>query len=166
MRPTLRYYVGKWNRVIVGVNNTYTTTPVNLGKPSATYRDAEAKIYPFKRMTGNQVADTGSRTMVVPHLYGAAAGPNAYWSKFDWLGAIADGSTYLPAYNTGPQGAVTEYGFVDTEMLLKVDHEVAPAEQAYGKDNGCTDCHFDNQIEWSELGWTADPTQGGTQTLP
>ena len=51
-------------------------------------------------------------------------------------------------------------------MLLKVDHEVAPKEQAYGKDNGCADCHFADQIEWTALGWTKDPATGGTQTLP
>jgi hypothetical protein len=55
---------------------------------------------------------------------------------------------------------------VETVMLLKVDHEVAPAEQAYGKDNGCTDCHFSDQIEWTALGWTKNPATGGTQTLP
>ena len=74
--------------------------------------------------------------MVVPHLYGTAAGPNAYWSKFDWPGSLADASAYLPAYNAGAQAVGGQYGFVDTVMLLKVDHEIAPREQAFGKDNG------------------------------
>ncbi len=52
VRPVLRFYDGKWNRVIVGFNNAYTTTPVDLGSPSATYRDPAARIYPFKKMTG------------------------------------------------------------------------------------------------------------------
>jgi hypothetical protein len=51
-------------------------------------------------------------------------------------------------------------------MLLKVDHEVAPKEMAYGRNNGCADCHFSNQIDWPALGWTKDPADGGTQTLP
>ncbi len=50
-------------------------------------------------------------------------------------------------------------------MLLKVDHEVVPAEQAYGKDNGCADCHFAGQIDWTALGWTRDPATGVTPTL-
>jgi octaheme c-type cytochrome (tetrathionate reductase family) len=166
VRPTLRYYDGKWNRMIVGVNNTYTTTPVDLGSPSATYKDPAAKIYPFKKMTGNQVADTARKVMAIPHLYGTAAGPNAYWSKYDWLGSVADASNYLPAYNTGPQAIVAEYGFVDTVMLLKVDHEIAPKEQAFGMDGDCADCHFSDQIDWPALGWTKDPTAGGEQTLP
>jgi octaheme c-type cytochrome (tetrathionate reductase family) len=166
VRPALRFYDGKWNRVIVGFNNTYTTTPVDLGSPSATYKDPAAKIYPFKKMTGNQVADTGRKTMVVPHLYGTAAGPNAYWSKYDWMGSLADASSYLPAYNAGAQAVVAEYGFVDTVMLLKVDHEIAPKEQAFGMDGDCADCHFSDQIDWPALGWTKDPTAGGSQTLP
>jgi len=49
VRPTLRFYDGKWNRVVVGFNNTYTTTPVDLGSPSATYKDPAARIYPSRR---------------------------------------------------------------------------------------------------------------------
>jgi octaheme c-type cytochrome (tetrathionate reductase family) len=166
VRPTLRYYDGKWNRMIVGFNDKYATTPVDLGSPSATYKNAAAMIYPFKKMTGNQVADKNNKTMLVPHLYGAAAGPNAYWSKYNWTGSLADAAAYLPAYNAGAQVFSGQYEFVSTTMLLKVDHEVAPKEEAYGKDNGCADCHFSSQIDWPALGWTKDPANGGTQTLP
>ena len=48
-----------------------------------------------------------------------------------------------------------------TEMYLAVNHEVAPPEMAYGYDNGCTDCHFGDQIDWTALGWTGDPADGG-----
>jgi len=51
-------------------------------------------------------------------------------------------------------------------MLLKVDHEVAPSEMAYGRNNDCGDCHLSDQIDWPALGWTQDPATGGTQTLP
>jgi hypothetical protein len=166
VRPSLRYYDGKWNRVIVGFNDKWTTQPVDLGSPSASYKNAAAKIYPFKKMTGNQVADKNNRTMMVPHLYGTAAGPNAYWSKYDWAGSLTDAANYLPAYNAGAQVFTGAVEFVDTVMLLKVDHEVAPKEMAYGRNNGCADCHFGSQIEWKALGWTKDPADGGTQTLP
>ena len=166
VRPTLRFYDGKWNRVIVGFNDKYTKLPVDLGSPSATYKDATAKIYPFKLMTGNQVADKVNKTLFVPHLYGTAAGPNAYWSKYNWAGSLTDAASYLPAYNTGAQVFSGQYEFVSTFMLLKVDHEVAPKEMAYGRNNGCADCHFSTQIDWPALGWTKDPTAGGTQTLP
>jgi octaheme c-type cytochrome (tetrathionate reductase family) len=166
VRPSLRYYDGKWNRMIVGFNDKWTTQPVDLGSPSASYQDASAKIYPFKKMTGNQVADASNKTMMVPHLYGTVTGPNPYWGKFDWAASLTDAANYLPAYNAGAQVFTGAFEFVETVMLLKVDHEVAPKEQAYGKDNGCADCHFSDQIEWTALGWTKDPATGGTQTLP
>jgi hypothetical protein len=166
VRPTLRYYDGKWNRMIAGFNDKWTTQPVDLGSPSASYKDVAAKIYPFKKMTGNQVADKGNKTMFVPHLFGTAAGPNAYWSKYDWVGSLTDAANYLPAYNAGAQVFSGAYEFVETVMLLKVDHEVAPKEMAYGRNNGCADCHFSGQIDWTALGWTKDPADGGTQTLP
>jgi len=166
VRPELRFYDGQWNRIIVGFNDKYTTTPVDLGSPSATYKDPAAKIYPFKKMTGNQVADKNNKTMLIPHLYGAAAGPNAYWSKYDWVGSLTDAANYLPAYNAGAQVFSGAVEFVDTVMLLKVDHEIAPKEQAFGFGNDCADCHFSSQIDWPALGWTKDPADGGTQTLP
>jgi octaheme c-type cytochrome (tetrathionate reductase family) len=174
VRPTLRFYNGKWNRVIMGRNDKGldTTKPVDLGSPAASYKDADAMIYPFKVMTGNQPFDATDKTVLVPHLWGTVTGPNPYWSKFDWNLALRDSADYsnLPALNNTPYGGVQVYNdsyvFADTVMLLKVDHEVAPKEQAYGKDNGCADCHFSGQIEWTALGWTKDPAAGGTQTLP
>ncbi len=166
VRPTLRYYDGKWNRIIVGFNDKYTTQPVDLGSPSATYRDPAAKIYPFKKMTGNQVADKNNKTMFVPHLYGAAAGPNAYWSKYDWAGSLIDAANYLPAYNSGGQVFSGEYEFVETVMLLKVDHEVAPKEQAFGMGGDCTDCHLSDVVDWAALGWAGDPIRPETPPRP
>ena len=71
-----------------------------------------------------------------------------------------------PAHAIRAQVYTGQYEFLDTVMLLKVDHEVAPKEQALGRGNGCADCHFEDQIEWNALGWTKDPAEGGTQTLP
>jgi len=184
VRPTLRYYNGKWNRMIMGYNDSFTTTPVDLGSPTATYRDADAKIYPFKKMTGNQAADSNpaNRIILVPHLYGYSTtdtprgGVNPYWpiglgipagyTGYNWIGALMDTAAYSPAYNGGDTSFSGTYDFVDTVMLLKVDHEVAPKEMAYGMGGACGDCHLNGQIDWAALGWTADPANGGTQTLP
>jgi hypothetical protein len=78
VRPTLRFYDGKWKRVIMGVNDKGldTSKPVDLGSPTATYLDAGAKIYPFKKMTGNQPFDSTDKTVLVPHLWGTVTGPN------------------------------------------------------------------------------------------
>ena len=153
-RPTLRFASGKWNRMIINRNDRYTSLPVDLASPSATYRDAAAKIYTFKLMTGNQPADKVNKTVLVPHLFGTAGGPNAFWTKFDWGLALQDGAAYTGQTYSG------QYEFVNTTMLLRVDHEVAPKEMAYGKDNDCTDCHFQGQIDWPALGWPSDPVSG------
>ena len=170
VRPELRYYDGRWNRVVMGINDKGldTSQPVDLGSPVATYRDADAKIYPFKKMTGNQPFDAVDKTVLVPHLWGTVTGPNPYWGKYDWDLALRDASSYSATLTNygGFQQYNGSYEFVDTVMLLKVDHEVAPSEMAYGRDNDCGDCHLSDQIDWPALGWTQDPATGGTQTLP
>jgi octaheme c-type cytochrome (tetrathionate reductase family) len=155
VRPTLRFFDGKWNRFIINANDTFTTTPVVLGEPAADYTTAGAMIYPFKKMIGNQVADATNNTMLVPHLFGLKGGDNPYWAKYDWNLALQDGAAYTGQTYSGT------FQFVDTVMYLTVNHEVAPREQAYGMDGACGDCHGDGLIDWTELGWTADPALGG-----
>ena len=156
VRPTLLYFDGKWDRMLIKKNDRYTELPGLLGYPPVPYTTPGAMIYPFKKMIGNQPADAGNETMLVPHLFGTKGGPNPYWGKFDWDLALRDGADYTGQTYTGA------FDFVDTVMYLSVNHEVAPSEMAYGYDNGgCTDCHFSNQIEWTALGWTGDPADGG-----
>ena len=156
VRPTLRYFDGKWNRFIINANDTFTETPVVLGEPSADYNTAGAKIYPFKKMIGNQPADANNNTILVPHLFGMKGGPNPYWVNYDWNLALQDGALYTGQTYSGA------YQFVDTVMYLTVNHEVAPKEQAYGMDGACGDCHGDPRIDWTELGWTDDPILPGS----
>jgi octaheme c-type cytochrome (tetrathionate reductase family) len=176
VRPELRYYNGQWNRRVMGVSDKYTTTPVDLGSPAATYKDADAMIYPFKKMTGNQPADKTSKTVLVPHLWGKVTGPNPFWRPagattgyFNWDLSLVDGAAYSGAYKAENQQVYSgTYEFVDTVMLLKVDHEIPPAEQALGMGSRCTDCHGKNtagkdQVDWVALGWSADPLSGGTR---
>ena len=168
VRPELRFYNGKWNRILMGVNDTGldTTQPVDLGSPAATWEDADAKIYPFKKMTGNQAFDAVDDTVLVPHLWGTVTGPNPFWGTFDWNLSLQDSSDYsatLTKYG-GFQAYNGSYEFAETEMLLKVDHEIPPAEQALGYGNACADCHGGDQIDWPALGWTGDPvTEDGSR---
>ena len=171
VRPELRFYNGKWNRILMGVNDTGldTTQPVDLGSPAATYLDADAKIYPFKKMTGNQPFDAVNKTVLVPHLWGTVTGQNPYWGKYDWNLALQDSSDYsatLTKYG-GFQAYSGSFEFADTVMLLKVDHEIPPAEQALGYGDVCVDCHGNDQIDWQALGWSADPLlDNGTRPQP
>lgn len=161
VRPSLLYFDGKWDRMMINVNDQYTETPVVLAKPTADYTTPEAMIYPFKKMIGNQVADANNNTMLVPHLFPGKGegGPNAYWKTFDWDLAIRDGVARTTQVYSG------EHEFVDTIMYLTVNHEIGPAETAFGMDNACADCHLNDKIDWQALGWTDDPIPliGGTR---
>ena len=91
-------------------------------------------------------------------LFGGKGGPNPFWKVYDWNLALMDGAAYAGQTYTG------EYEFVDTVMYLAVNHEIAPKEEAYGYNTACNDCHGDGQIDWTALGWTADPAfDGGTR---
>jgi octaheme c-type cytochrome (tetrathionate reductase family) len=161
VRPTLRYFNGKWDKALVNVNDTYTSEPAMLAEPLGDYTDPNAMIYPFKKMIGSQPADVANQRILVPHLFGLAGGPNPYWAVWDWDLALLDASAV-----TGQPYQSGDWGFVSTEMYLTVNHEVAPPEQAYGYDGNCGDCHFDNKIDWTELGWSADPVEGGVRPAP
>jgi octaheme c-type cytochrome (tetrathionate reductase family) len=158
VRPTLRYFNGKWNKALVNVNDTYTSEPAVLAEPVGDYTDPSAMIYPFKKMIGNQPADVVNQRILVPHLFGTAGGPNPFWGNWDWDLALLDSSAV-----TGQPYQSGDYGFVSTEMYLSVNHEVAPREMAYGMDGDCGDCHFNEQVDWAGLGWNDDPAAGGTR---
>ena len=157
VRPTLLYYDHQWKKAIVNVDDQYTEVPVNLARPAADYTTPDAKIYPFKKMIGNQIADAGNQTVLVPHLFGLKGGDNPYWAKYDWDLALQDGAAYSGQTYTGA------FEFVDTEMYLAINHEVAPKEMAYGMDGDCNDCHGADQIDWTALGWDDDPLSGGSR---
>jgi hypothetical protein len=49
-------------------------------------------------------------------------------------------------------------------MLLSVNHEIAPKEMALGygpAPDNCADCHITGVVDFTELGWTDDPFNGG-----
>jgi len=158
VRPTLRYANGKWNRMVIGLTDKYDVEPIQLAEPLGDNSDPDAMIYPFKLMIGNQPVDANNRTVLVPHLFGTAGGPNPYWGKWDWNAALIDGAAAAGQDYSG------SYIFANTEMLLSVNHEIAPAEKALGQGpvpEACMDCHNGPAVDWSALGWTADPLEGG-----
>jgi octaheme c-type cytochrome (tetrathionate reductase family) len=167
VRPTLRYQertpegYGKWEKVIMNVTDTFTEIPVVLAAPAGDYTTPGAMIYPFKEMPGKQVADANNNTVLVPHLFGLKGGDNPYWAKYDWDLALQDGAAYTGQTYSG------DYTFVETVMYLSVNHEVAPKEEAYGyggvSTGACFDCHTEDKIDWTALGWSADPFAGGTR---
>jgi len=160
VRPVLRYSNGKWDRKVINADDKYDSEPIQLAVPHGSYEDPDAMIYPFKLMVGNQPVDPVTKTILVPHLFPGPAGPNPYWKSFDWNMALQQGANYTGQDYSG------EYAFASTEMLLSVNHEVAPKEQALGagpSPDNCQQCHTTDYIDWDEIGWTADPFEGGVR---
>ena len=141
--------------MVVGVSDKYDQEPISLADPVGDYYDPKAMIYPFKLMIGNQPVDPVNKIVLVPHLFGTDGGPNPYWKKYDWSLALMDGAVY-----TGQDCSGT-HDFGATEMLMSVNHEIAPKEQALGMESNCGDCHGDGTVDWDALGWTNDPFNGG-----
>jgi len=146
VRPELMWYNHTWEKMAIGVNDTYTEEPVVLSQPLGSKDDPESKLYPFKKMIGRQPADTVNQRIVVPHLFGMAGGENPYWAKYDWDLALAEGAAYTGVPFSGT------VGFVDTVMYLTVNHEIAPPSMALN----CNDCH-NGGIDFTALGYDADP---------
>lgn len=162
VRPAMRWFNGTWERMLVNINDQYDEVPIALAEPQGGPEDPKAMIYPFKRMIGDQPVDPVTKTVMVPHLFGLAGGPNPYWARFDWQAAIQDGATVTGQPFSG------EVGFERTTMFLTVNHEVAPARDALGASGfltGCKDCHGlnDGTVDWQALGWSDDPPLGGTR---
>ena len=151
-RPALRRFDGKWNRTFVGNDDFLQPAdkenPVVLGAPAADGNDKSIKIYPFKKMIGNQPADRGTLTVVVPHLFPYNADDTtAYWKSYEWGPALLEGARY----NDQPKFS-NDIQWIYTVMYLTVNHEVAPKEQALGS-GGCADCHASGLIDWEEIGY-------------
>ncbi|MCW8925686.1 MAG: tetrathionate reductase family octaheme c-type cytochrome [Xanthomonadales bacterium] len=161
VRPELRFANGMWNRKVIRRNDKYDSEPIDLASPVGDYTDHHAMIYPFKLMKGNQIVDPVTKTILVPHLFGTAGGPNPYWGKWNWNDAVIDAAAITGQIYSGT------YDFANTEMLLSVNHEVAPATEALGAGlipESCMDCHQSGNVDFQALGWTDDPLNGGIRS--
>ena len=111
-----------------------------------------ARITPFKLMRGKQAYDVQKRTLVVPQLFGEGG----FWKTFDWGSAIAAGMQSVGMEFSG------EYGFAPTVAWWKINHMVAPAENALK----CIDCHATEggtRMDWAALGYDGDPKKNKGQ---
>ena len=164
--------------------------PVSIAKPIGARGVNGAKLYPFKVMTGSQQADLNAANgefLIVPWLFSGDPSSDAFWKAIPALfasnpsptdadieqvwdaaltaGALdADQITAPTSYKkTSPTGDEVTWEWVNTEMYLQINHEVALSTAALG----CSDCHLSN---WdanfgssTDAGYLCDPmTAGGT----
>ncbi|TAL17104.1 tetrathionate reductase family octaheme c-type cytochrome [bacterium] len=115
-----------------------------LDMPNGSKDDPKSKIYPFKPFGGKQPYDTKNNTLVTPKLFG----PDGYWKHYDWNKAIELGMKDAGLPYSG------EYGFTETKMYWKLNHQVAPKAKALV----CNDCHGENgRMDFKALGYSSDP---------
>lgn len=141
--PTYAWYRGEAGAYLPG-DEIDPQGVTRLSYPLGSRSDQEAKIYPFKVHKGKQIFDRKYRYLITPKVYGE----EGYWHTFDWDKAARLG---MEASNLPYSG---EYGFAETIMYWRINHMVAPKEQALG----CLDCHGDQgRLDWKQLGYPGDP---------
>jgi len=141
--PTYAWYSGQAGVYTLGdkINPDETA---RLSWPMGQREDNNSKLYPFKVMEGRQQYDVKNLTLIVPKLFGK----DGYWKTYDWNQAAKLGMESVDLPYSG------EFGWINTIMYWKINHMVAPAEDALG----CLDCHGDKgRMNWEALGYEKDP---------
>lgn len=142
--PTYAWYSGKSTHMLVG-DKVRLNAMNSITEPIGSKDDPESKIYPFKVHTASQIADAVNKYLLPTHLF-----DGGYWSHYDWNKSVSTGAD---AYGLPYSG---EYTFVETEMYWKINHMVAPKEDALE----CSACHSEikeTRLDWEALGYEGDP---------
>jgi octaheme c-type cytochrome (tetrathionate reductase family) len=147
--PSYAWYKGEAGAYLPG-EKIDPAAVTRLSYPIGSRADTNAKIYPFKVHTGKQIYDRQNSYLITPKVFGK----DGYWSTFNWdqaarLGMEATGLPYSG-----------DYGFAPTAMYWRINHMVAPKEQALS----CLDCHGDHgRLDWKALGYQGDPLRRGNR---
>ncbi len=148
LMPTFLWYNGTSTHYMVGSAMT-SDQVTHLNKPQGTRLDPKSKIHPFKVMRGKQAYDKVNRILVITKLHG----PTGLWQNgFNWDEAITEGMAAEGLEYSG------EYGFAETESWWKINHMVAPKEDAI-KCVACHDSDIGGRLDWKALGYTGDPSK-------
>lgn len=152
--PEYAWYNGSSDHMINGEKIDLAKV-TRISNPLGDKAEKKAKIYPFKVHRGKQIADAKNSYLLPTHLYGGG-----YWDHFDWEKSVRVGAEKAGFEYSG------EYTFAETEMWWKINHMVAPKEDALQ----CVDCHGpeETRIDWQALGYTkGDPRKfgGGRNSL-
>ena len=123
------------------------------------YKDENARIWPFKVMRGKQPYDTVNNSFLVSHLFGKDEA--AFWKSFDWDKALRAGMAEAKAVGQTSMDYSGEFDFVETDYVFPITHMVAP------KDNvlACTECHAKAGGRVSKLGGFYMPGRNSSNIL-
>ncbi len=99
-------------------------------KPSGSYDNPMAKIWPFKIHRATMPYDLEHKTLLPPLLFGNK-GSSAFWADYDWAKSLEAGTKYAEVPFSG------KFGFAKTESYWVLKHMVAPKEESVS----CHECH-------------------------
>ena len=103
---------------------------------------------PFKIHVAKQPYDTGYNYLLAP----ITAGPDGFWTNFDWDAAFKLAQERMGLPYSG------SYSFAETWMYWPTTHMVQPKENALQ----CNECHTANgRMDWAALGYPGDPMDWG-----
>ncbi len=149
VKPQYAWYNGKADAYMAG-DKMDPNAITKLTYPLGDINDAAAKIYPFKVHTGKQIYDSKQNIFITAKVFGKGG----YWKTFDWDKAAKLGMEANQAMLDKGIKYSGEYGFAETEMWWRINHMVAPTEQALN----CNDCHNKGtRMDWKALGYQGDP---------
>lgn len=147
--PEYRWYNGLAKRHVYG-DQVVRDGVTRMNAPLGDISDPTAKIWPFKIHRGKQPYDAENGYFIAPKT----AGPEGFWSHFDWNRALADGAEAMGLEYSG------KYAFAETEMYWPLAHMVSPNADALR----CRDCHGPGgRMNWEALGYGGDPAERGSR---
>ncbi len=145
--PKYMWFNGRVDRYLKG-DRINPDEVVHINLPMGRIEEPDAKIWPFKVHRAKQPYDVENAYLLVPKTWGAGG----YWTDFDWNQAAELGSEASGLPFSG------KMGFVETDMVWKLTHMVAPARDALR----CVDCHAGSgRMDWLSLGYDGDPALVG-----
>ncbi len=150
-RPEYYWFNGKQSVTIEG--DKVRNNKLHVFNPQkGNIRDKNSRIMPFKVMRGKQAYDTGTKMLLIPHLFGKGG----YWKTYDWNKSFASGMKKAGLPYSG------KFDWIATEMYWPINHMVSPKEKALT----CKDCHSEKgRLDWKKLGYKGDPKKIGGRKL-
>ena len=128
VRPEYKWYNGIVHQVTI-TDKIDDTKVLELNRVEGSFKDPNARIWPFKVMHGKQPYDTENKTLVVNHVYGDD--DTSLWKNYDYTKSIKAGMEYAGLPYSG------KFGFIETRMNWFITHMVAPKDKAVP----CQECH-------------------------
>ncbi len=134
VQPAYAWYDGTHERYVLGDKLSKEQVTL-INQPLGQKNEASAKIAPFKIHEATQIADAVYDYLLVPNLW------KGYWKHYDWDQAAQEGMESVGLEYSG------EYKFVNTRMYWKLNHQIAPKENAlhcydcHDQSTRCKDCH-------------------------